>query len=63
MDIEQRRFFSLFLLHPVITVIIQGETDPRLKILKKPLFEKKKALDIGCNVGKLTIDMGTIYSN
>jgi len=32
--------------------------DPRINALKKEWFENKKCLDIGCNSGKFTIDVG-----
>uniref|UniRef100_A0A915Q6R6 RNA methyltransferase n=1 Tax=Setaria digitata TaxID=48799 RepID=A0A915Q6R6_9BILA len=31
--------------------------DPRMKVLKKEWFEKKSVLDIGCNVGYLTLSI------
>lgn len=34
--------------------------DPRIKALKKEWFENKKCLDIGCNSGKFTIDVGKL---
>ncbi|VDK69324.1 unnamed protein product [Litomosoides sigmodontis] len=35
--------------------------DPRMKILKKEWFEKKSVLDIGCNVGYLTLSIAKEY--
>jgi len=34
------------------------EEDARLSILKQEWFEGKKALDIGCNSGEFTIEIG-----
>ncbi|CAB3405539.1 unnamed protein product [Caenorhabditis bovis] len=34
-----------------------GETDTRLSVFKKEWFEKKSVLDIGCNVGFLTLSI------
>lgn len=33
--------------------------DPRLKVFKKEWFEGKDCLDIGCNNGIVTIQIGT----
>ncbi|KAK6103487.1 Bicoid-interacting protein 3 (Bin3) family protein [Brugia pahangi] len=35
--------------------------DPRMKVLKKEWFEKKSVLDIGCNVGYLTLSIAKEY--
>lgn len=37
------------------------EEDPRLKVLKKEWFEGKDCLDIGCNSGVLTIQIGSHF--
>ncbi|CAG9535625.1 unnamed protein product [Cercopithifilaria johnstoni] len=36
-------------------------SDPRMKVLKKEWFEKKSVLDIGCNVGYLTLSIAKEY--
>lgn len=36
-----------------------GEQDPRMKCLRREWFQSKKCLDIGCNIGKLTMEIGT----
>ena len=39
--------------------IDQGtDEDPRLKVLRKEWFEGKECLDIGCNNGIITIQIG-----
>lgn len=38
------------------------EEDPRLKVLKKEWFEDKDCLDIGCNSGIITIQIGNKFS-
>ena len=39
------------------------EEDPRLKVMKKEWFEGKDCLDIGCNNGSITIQIGTYFSS
>lgn len=34
------------------------DEDPRLKVFKKEWFQDKKCLDIGCNSGIITIQIG-----
>ncbi len=36
----------------------KGKTDPRIQLLKKNWFEGKQCLDIGCNSGSVTFDIG-----
>ena len=38
------------------------EEDPRLKVLRKEWFEDKDCLDIGCNSGIITIQIGNKFS-
>lgn len=35
------------------------EEDPRVKVFRKEWFEGKDCLDIGCNSGLITINIGT----
>lgn len=37
------------------------EEDPRLKVFKKEWFEGKDCLDIGCNAGIITIQIGSYF--
>ncbi|RHY57917.1 hypothetical protein DYB30_008683, partial [Aphanomyces astaci] len=37
------------------------EEDSRLSVFKKEWFEGKKALDIGCNSGDMTLEIGTFH--
>jgi ribosomal protein L11 methylase PrmA len=36
----------------------QFDDDPRLQVLEKEWFSQKKGLDIGCNEGVLTVQIG-----
>ena len=36
------------------------EEDPRFKVLRKEWFEDKNCLDIGCNSGLITINIGKV---
>ncbi|VDN33539.1 unnamed protein product [Gongylonema pulchrum] len=38
-----------------------AECDPRINVLKKEWFEKKTVLDVGCNVGYLTLSIAKKY--
>ncbi|CAK4617847.1 hypothetical protein LEN26_012585 [Aphanomyces euteiches] len=38
------------------------EEDPRLSVFEKEWFEGKKALDIGCNSGEMTLEIARRYS-
>ncbi|KAF0717338.1 Aste57867_2369 [Aphanomyces stellatus] len=44
------------------TIEGQLEEDPRLAVFQKEWFEGKKALDIGCNSGNMTLEIGRRFS-
>lgn len=60
---ETLNYFYVFVFGLFVLQLGQGlDEDPRLRVLKKSWFEGKDCLDIGCNCGVITIQIGIFFS-